>query len=214
MKNLVQTILVAGMVFISTYSNGQSIRTESERQKTYLDFFISAVGTELNYGASNKALKDFKKSAQGIQIGVSLQAGITSHFSLVPELSFIMRGGKLKANNPLTQDESTLRFYTMELPVLARLHLGKFHLNAGPSVGYNFHGTQKSDGTTTDLSFDNTIGGYKRFDAGIQAGGGLTFKIKQKRAVLDFRYCYGLTNVSYDKEIYNRSLLIRLHVSN
>ncbi len=213
MKNSVQTVFVLGMIFLHTFSFGQSKSTGSESPKTYLDFFISAVGTDLNYGKSNSALKDFKKSAQGIQIGLSLQTGIASHFSLVPELSFIMRGGKLKANNPLTQDESTLRFYTVELPVLARLHLGKFHLNAGPSLGYNFYGTQKLDGATTDLSFENETGGYKRLDAGLQAGGGLTFKIKQKRAVLDIRYCYGLTNVSYDKEVYNRSLLIRLHVS-
>lgn len=213
MKNSVQTLLVLGMFFLHTFSFGQSKPTGSEAPKTYLDFFISAVGTDLNYGKSNSALKDFKKSAQGVQIGLSLQTGIASHFSLVPELSFIMRGGKLKANNPLTQDESTLRFYTVELPVLARLHLGKFHLNAGPSLGYNFYGTQKLDGATTDLSFENETGGYKRLDAGLQAGGGLTFKIKQKRAVLDIRYCYGLTNVSYDKEAYNRSLLIRLHVS-
>lgn len=213
MKNSLQTLFVLGMIFLYTFSFGQSKSTGSESPKTYLDFFISAVGTDLNYGKSNSALKDFKKSAQGIQIGLSLQTGIASHFSLVPELSFIMRGGKLKANNPLTQDESTLRFYTVELPVLARLHLGKFHLNAGPSLGYNFYGTQKLDGATTDLSFENETGGYKRLDAGLQAGGGLTFKIKQKRAVLDVRYCYGLTNVSYDKEVYNRSLLIRLHVS-
>ncbi len=213
MKKSVQTILAIGMIFFYTFSFGQSKSTAPEVQKTYLDFFISAVGTDLNYGESNKAMKDFKKSAQGIQIGLSLQTTIAPHFSLVPELSFIMRGGKLKANNPLTQDESTLRFYTMEIPVLARLHLGKFHLNAGPSLGYNFYGTQKLDGSTTDLSFDNESGGFKRFDAGLQMGGGLTFKIKQKRAVLDIRYCYGLTNVSYEKEVYNRSLLIRLHVS-
>jgi hypothetical protein len=214
MKNLVQTVFVLGMIFLHAYSFGQSVDPGSNVPRTYLDFFISAVGTDLNYGESNSALKDFKKSAQGIQIGLSLQTGVASHFSLVPEFSFIMRGGKLKANNPLTLDESTLRFYTFEIPVLARLHLGKFHLNAGPSLGYNFHGTQKLDGTTTDLFFKNETGGYKRFDAGLQAGGGLTFKIKQKRAVLDIRYCYGLTNVSYDKEVYNRSLLIRLHVSN
>lgn len=213
MKNLVQTLFVLGMIFLHTYSFGQSNGPVSTVPKTYLDFFISAVGTDLNYGESNSSLKDFKKSAKGVQIGISLQTGIAPHFSLVPELSFIMRGGKLKANNPLTLDESTLRFYTVEIPVLARLHLGKFHVNAGPSLGYNFYGTQKLDGTTTDLSFKNETGGYKRLDAGLQAGGRLTFKIKQKRAVLDIRYCYGLTNVSYDKEVYNRSLLIRLNVS-
>ncbi|MEP7269471.1 MAG: porin family protein [Saprospiraceae bacterium] len=213
MKNLVQTGLVLGMIFLYTNLSGQSLSTGSAEQKTYLDFFISAVGTNLNYGSSNSTLADYKKSAQGIQVGLSLQTSIAPNLSLVPELSFIMRGGKLKVNNPYVQDEYTLRFYTVEIPVLVRVHLGKFHLNAGPALDYNFTGTQKLDGSTTHLSFDNEIGGFKRLETGIQFGGGLTFKIKQKRAVLDIRYCYGLTNVSYDKEVYNRSLLIRLNIS-
>ncbi|MEP7323418.1 MAG: porin family protein [Saprospiraceae bacterium] len=213
MKNLVQAGLVISMIFLYASSFGQSKMSGSQPQKTYLDIFISAVGTDLNYGASNSSLTDFKKSAQGIQAGVSLQTEIASHLSLVPELSFIMRGGKLKVNNPYVQDAYTLRFYSIEIPVLVRLHLGKFHVNAGPALAYNFAGNQKLDGSTTKLSFDNAIGGFKRLDAGIQIGGGLTFKIKQKRAMLDIRYCYGLTNVSYDKEIYNRSLLIRLNIS-
>ena len=57
------------------------------------------------------------------------------HFSLVSELYFIRKGGKLKANNPLTTNESTLRLNTIELPVLARFHIGKFYMNAGPSIG-------------------------------------------------------------------------------
>lgn len=213
MKNSVQNLFILALAFLPSFSFGQIQSSKPAVPKTHLDFFISAVNTELNYGKANPSLKDFKKPAHGVQIGFSLQAGIASRLSLVPELSFIMRGGKLKANNPLTQDETTLRFYTLELPVLARLHLGRFHLNAGPSLGYNFDGTQKLDGTTTDLSFEKEAGAYKRFDAGLQAGGGLTFRIKQKRAVLDIRYCYGLTNVSYDREAYHRSLLIRLHVS-
>ena len=62
MKNLVQTLFVLGMIFLHTYSFGQSSGLGSEVPKTYLDFFISAVGTDLNYGESNKSLKDFKKS--------------------------------------------------------------------------------------------------------------------------------------------------------
>ena len=44
------------------------------------------------------------------------------------------KGGKLKANNPLTTSESTLHLNTLELPVLARFHFGKFYVNAGPSI--------------------------------------------------------------------------------
>ncbi|MBK9985199.1 MAG: PorT family protein [Saprospiraceae bacterium] len=215
-----KTVFAAGMIFLSTFSFGQSQGSATQInndvksvQPTYLDFFFSGVSTTLNYGNLNKSLTDFKKDARGVQIGVSLQAGISHSFSLVTELALVMKGGKLKENNPLTDKESILRFYGVEVPVLARVHIGKFHLNAGPSVAYTFYGTQKLDGTTTDLSFKNSIGDYKRFEAGVQFGGGYTFLVKQKRVSLDVRYCYGLTNISYDKEVYNRSLVIRLHIS-
>ncbi len=220
MKNLMKAVFATGMIFLSTFSFGQTqgsapkINNDVKSvQPTYLDFFLSGVSTNLNYGNLNKSLSDYKKDAQGVQIGVSLQSGISHHFSLVSELALVMKGGKLKADNPLTDKESILRFYGVEIPVLARFHFGKFHLNAGPSVAYTFYGTQKLDGSTTDLSFKNSIGGYKRFEGGVQFGGGYTFLVKQKRVSLDIRYCYGLTNISADKEIYNRSLLIRLHIS-
>lgn len=219
MKNLLQSVLVLGMIFLYTYSFGQSMEVGSGVipakiiQKTYLDILINGVGTNLNYGKSNSGLTDYKKSALGIQAGLSFQAGISSHFSMISELYFIMRGGKLKANNPLTTSESTLRFNTVELPVLARIYLGNFHFNAGPSIAYNFSGTRKIEGLTSDLKFNNSIGGFKHVDTGIQMGGGYSFRVNQKRVTLDVRYCYGLTNISYDREIYNRNMLISLHFS-
>src|SRR5439155_24675052 len=102
---------------------------------------INAVSTNLNYGSSNSALTDYKKPVLGAQIGMSFQAGITPKFSIVPELYFMMKGGKLKANNPVTNNETTLRLYTLELPVLARFHFGKLYMNAGPSIAYNLGGT-------------------------------------------------------------------------
>lgn len=220
MKKLVQSAFVVGMLFFYTHSFGQTTGSGSEKIKTgkqaetYFDLLINVVGTNVNYGKQNSGLADFKKPALGLQAGVSFQAGITPHLSLVSELYFITKGGKLKANNPLTQVEQSLRFYTFELPVMARIHIGKFHVNAGAALAYNFDGTQKIEGISTDLSFDDSATSFKRFDAGVQMGGGYTFKIKQKRATLDIRYCHGLTNISNDKEIYNRSLLVSLHISN
>jgi hypothetical protein len=220
MKNLMQTSFVTGMMFLYAFSFGQSqesgspiIKDNHETQESFVHFSIYGVGTELYYGSANSTLADFKKPAYGVKIGVSYQAGISQHFSLVSELYFIMKGGKLKEDNPLTEYESTLRFYSIELPVLARLHLGKFNINAGPSVAYNVYGTQKVDGITTDLSFNKKSGDYKRFEAGFQVGGGYTFLVKQKKVYLDVRYCHGLTNISNDLEIYNRSVLVSLHIS-
>lgn len=220
MKKQVQAGLILGMIFLCANSFGQTtalgskkLKDDTKTAKTYLDLMVNVVSSSLNYGGSNSNLSDYKKSNHGIQAGVSFQAGITPSFSLVSELYFMRKGGQLKAGNPLTISESTLHLNTMELPMLARFHFGKFYMNAGPSIAYTLSGDWKIDGKSTKLSFNNTTEGYKRFDAGIQAGGGVEFPFKQKRVALDIRYNYGLTNISYSKEIYNRALMISVHFS-
>jgi hypothetical protein len=220
MKRMIQTGLIVSMIFLPAVVFGQTKGPESKKindgkktAKTYLDLMVNVVSTNLNYGGSNSALADYKKSTHGIQAGASFQAGITPAFSLVSELYFMRKGGKLKANNPLTTSESTLRLNTLELPVLARFHFGKFYMNAGPSIAYNLSGSRKIDDLSTKLSFKNSGAGFKRFDAGIQMGGGVEFPFKQRRIALDIRYSYGLTNIAYDKEIHNRALMISVHFS-
>ncbi|MGK2864360.1 MAG: porin family protein [Chitinophagaceae bacterium] len=220
MKQKVQTGLLFSMIFLSASTFGQTkeldvINSKNGKKtpKTYLDLMVNVVSTNLNYGDANKSLADYKKSTNGIQAGVSFQAGVTSRFSLVSELYYLRKGGKLKANNPLTTDESSLRLNTLELPVLARLHLGKFYMNAGPSIAYKLSGKNRMGDMSTKLSFNNSGQGFKRFEAGIQMGGGVEFPLKQKRIALDIRYNYGLTNIAYDREMYNRALMISVHFS-
>ena len=220
MKKVAQTGFIISMIFLSATTFGQTTLTESNNvnegkktAKTYFDLMVNVVSTNLNYGGANNSLDDYKKSNNGIQAGASFQAGITAGFSLVSELYFMRKGGKLKANNPLTNSASTLHLNTLELPVLARFHFGKCYVNAGPSIAYSFSGDWKINDKSTKLSFNNTIGGFKRFDAGVQAGGGVEFPFKQKRIALDIRYNYGITNISYDKEIHNRALMISVHFS-
>jgi hypothetical protein len=220
MKMKKQIGLILGMIFISGSTFGQTMASGFEKIKsdqkteTYLDFVFNLVGTNLNYGKSNSTYADYKKMTLGGQIGASLQAGITPRISLLSEFYFIMKGGGLSSNNPLTPNKSVLRLYTLELPVMARVHFGKLYFNAGPSIAYNLYGTNKTGGITRDLSFNNSNGGFKRLDAGIQFGAGYRFKGKRKNVALDFRYTYGLTNVSVGHEMYNRYLIVSLHISN
>lgn len=220
MKQKLQTVLILSMILLAANAFGQTKEREPEQMndgkktaKTFLNLMVNVVSTNLNYGGSNSALADYKKSASGIQAGASFQAGITPGFSIVSEVYFMKKGGKLKANNPLSANESTLRLNTLELPVLARFHFGKFYVNAGPSIAYNLSGNRKIEDVSTKLSFANSTEGFKRFDAGVQMGGGLEFPFKQKRIALDIRYIYGLTNIAYDKEIHNRALMISVHCS-
>jgi Outer membrane protein beta-barrel domain len=220
MKKKLQTGLILSMIFLSANTFGQTEVPGSKKStdvkktaKTYLDLMVNVVSTNINYGEANSAMTDYKKTANGIQAGASFQAGITPGFSIVSELYFMRKGGKLKANNPLTTSESSLRLNTIELPLLARFHFGKFYVNAGPSIAYTISGDKKIEDVSTKLSFTNSTEGFKRFDAGVQMGGGVEFPFKQRRIALDMRYNYGLTNVSYNKEIYNRSVMISVHFS-
>ena len=212
--------LIAAMIFLYTNSFGQTNGLRSEKinggkksAETYFDLMITTASTNLNYGSSNSALSDYKKESKGIHAGVSFQAGITPSFSLVSELYYIRKGGELKANNPLTTNASRLRLNAFEIPIMARVHFGKFYMNAGPSIAYNFSGTRKVEDISTDISFNNSTDAFKRLDAGIQIGAGYMFPIKQKRLALDVRYCYGLTNISHDQEMFNRGLIVSVHFS-
>ena len=220
MKKKLQAGIIISMIILSTNAFGQTKSPELKKTdeskktaKTYLDLMVNVVSTNLNYGDANSSLSDYKKTNNGIQAGASFQAGITPSFSLVSELYFMRKGGKLKADNPLTNSESTLHLNTLELPLLARFHFGKFYVNAGPSIAYTLSGDWKINDKSTKLSFNNSTEGYKRFDAGIQAGGGVEFPFKQRRIALDIRYNYGLTNISYNKEMYNRAVMISVHFS-
>lgn len=148
---------------------------------------------------------DENKSVLGAQLGFSYQTEIVPRVALVSEFYFMMKGGKL-AN-------TTFRLYTTELPVLARIYFGSVYLNAGPSIAYNFYGTNKVGDVTTDLAFNNSTTGFKRWDAGIQFGGGYNFHIKRTNIGVDARYSYGLTNISYGQELHNRYLNIGIHFS-
>jgi len=212
--------LIVAMILLHANSFGQpkesgseKIRVAEKSAETYFDLMITTASTNLNYGSSNSALSDYKESVKGIHAGVSFQAGITSKFSLVSELYYIRKGGELTTNNPLTSQKTILRLNAFELPVLARFHFGKFYMNAGPSLAYNFSGTRKIEDVSTSITFKNSTDAFNRLDAGIQIGGGYMFPIKQKRLALDIRYCYGLTNISKGQEMFNRGLIISVHFS-
>jgi len=217
MKKNLPTGLILGMIILTNVSFSQTNEVAETNIKskyvteTYLDVVLNVVGTNLNYGKSNSELSNYKKAVLGVQVGVSFQAGITPHVSLVSELYFFMKGGELKAGNALTGTNTNIRLYTLELPVMARVHVGKFYFNAGPSVAYNMYGSQKNENSTSDLVFNNSANGYMRWEAGVQLGGGYTFHTKKKAIRLDVRYNYGLTNIANSGEMYNRSLILALH---
>ena len=203
----------AVMTLFMTYSLMVSAQTNR------FSISLNSLTTNFNYGEVNNALEDYKKNYKGLQAGFAYQVGITPSFSVVPELYFAMKGGILKEGNPLTVNKSTLRVYSMELPVLARFHFNKLYLNAGPYAAYNLGGRMKTDGSATiqetsiKVAFNSSSKGFERWDLGYQVGAGYNFKMKQSLLTLDVRYGHGLVSISRDVERYNRMLNISIQVS-
>jgi len=200
-----------------TFSTAISVTSFSQTSRFSLS--VNSLTTNFNYGDANRWLQSYKKDFRGLQAGVSYQAGISPAVSIVPELYFAIKGGILKEHNPLTTGKSTLRINSLELPVLARLHLNKLYFNAGPYVGYNVGGrmkteaTERTAATSEKISFGSGMNDFRRWDFGVLAGAGYNFNIKKTILTLDARYGYGLTNISKDVERYNRVLNISLAIS-
>ncbi|MBN8686594.1 MAG: PorT family protein [Chitinophagales bacterium] len=189
------------------------LRKSTHTAHTRLEPMINMAANSFRYTDNDKVLSDYGHSVKGLRAGLSFQAGITPSFSLVSDLYYLRKGGKLDAGNPLTHDASTIRLHTVELPVLARVHVGKFYVNAGPSVGYIIGGKQKINDLSVKLLFNNSATGYKRFEAGVQAGAGFYIPFKDKTLGLDLRYAHGLTRIAQNTNMYNRALMISVHFS-
>jgi hypothetical protein len=206
-----------GLMFLMSSAIGQTSEELLDKKteniftpKSYVTPIINLVNSSLYYGSDNSSVADYKKRNFGLQAGVSVQTVISSNFSVLSEFYYMRKGGKLKANNPLTSKEISYRFNNVELPVLARLHLGRAHVNVGPSIAYTLSGSEKTEDQSKAMSFEETNQGFKRFEAGIGMGGGYTFPSKRKQFMLDIRYNHGLTNISYNQEMYNRSIVVSL----
>lgn len=220
MKKNLQMACILGMLCLCTSAFAQNsvlatekIKPDTVKEKPHFELLLNLVSTNLNYGKANNALSDNKRSVLGAQLGVSFQTGIAPKVSLVSEFYFMMKGGKLKADDSPAIPNTTLRFYTLESPLLARYYFGNLYVNAGPSIAYNFYGTRKVENTSADVVFNKSDEGYQRWDAGLQVGAGYKFHFKQKIVGLDVRYSYGLSNVSNGQEMHNRYLNIGIHFS-
>jgi hypothetical protein len=206
-----KTIAIALAVVLASFS--------SFSQRNRFSISINSLTTNFNYGKANGALKPYKKDFRGLTAGVSYQAGISSMFSVVPELYFAVKGGTLKENNTVTISKSTVRLHTIEMPVLARLHCKNLYLNGGPYITYAVGGRIKTEsmettpGTSSRISFGKQHSDYKRWDTGIQVGAGYNFNMKKTILTLDLRYGYGFVSVSKDIERYNRMFHISLLAS-
>lgn len=138
--------------------------------------------------------------------------------SLQPEVLYVRTGGRytIDADNDLEY-----RFNTLQVPVLLKLNVVPSgpvcpFIAAGAYGSYliQAQGVITADGVTfkEDLTVD-----YERFDFGVVAGGGLTFRRPGFSISVEGRYNYGLTNIMKDpppgEAIKTRCLLALVGIS-
>ena len=208
MKNATAFYAAATTLFLSLATSLISFGQESHGA-----ILLNMVTSRMNYGEMNSAVKGHKDDVHGIQAGLSWQAGLTRRFSIVTEAYFITKGGSIKGDVAVEGIKSSLRLHTVEVPVLARLHAGRFYFNAGPYVNYIFSGKASSNAEgSRSITFGQNH--FRKFEAGFHSGLGYRFNIKKTKMAADFRYISGMTSVSRSEDLYNRTLNISVLVLN
>ena len=140
----------------------------------------------------------------GYQGGIFLQIASGDHFSLQPELNYIQKGIRYAYNTDYDQLKATY----IDLPILAKVHVGTGRLTAnvfaGPYVGYWWMGKLENQTDTQKLKlnyeFDSDKSdGYadNRLDYGAIGGLGVSFSTGNGYILLEGRYQYGLADLVY-----------------
>jgi hypothetical protein len=165
------------------------------------------------------------------------EIGIGSFFAIQPEIMYGTHGAKYKDSATETlfgttysyDDEGTIKINTLEIPILAKIKLGpdaiKFHVLAGPSIGFGLSGSSEYKGTTkitipgggssTDsynekadavfvkdgFNYDDikeTEVPISKTNLNVHFGAGVNFKMGNLSFFLDGRYILGISDLIPD----------------
>ena len=137
-----------------------------------------------------------------------LEIGLGGNIYLQPEAVFIQKGTKLKVVN----DDNKINVNYLDVPILLKIkllnsNLLNINLLGGPSFGLALNGEETAGGETVDINFGGE-NGLKRFDLGINAGGGVGVNFGSVGVFGDVRYLFGVSDISdaADREIKNKGL--------
>ena len=168
-------------------------------------------------GGTNIAEYSFKEngtdidqeSINGFTLGAVLEIGLGGNVFLQPEAVFIQKGSKLEFLN----ENNEFNVNYLVAPILLKIKLinsDLLNINVlgGPSFGLALNGERTViGGQTIDVDFGGEDG-FKRFDLGINAGGGIGVNLGSIGVFGDARYLFGVSNISEDnnREIKNKGL--------
>jgi hypothetical protein len=119
---------------------------------------------------------------------------LSARISLMPELDFVMKGGKFTAGLPA---DTSVRLNYLELPLLVKAHWDwpkvRVFANGGPALALllSANGTDDSTGSSSDEK-----SAYNSVDLGIALGGGVALPISESMDVFfDGRSTFGILDV-------------------
>lgn len=149
-----------------------------------------------------------QESINGFTFGAVLEIGLGGNIFLQPEAVFIQKGSKVQVLN----EDNKVNVNYLDIPVLLKMKIinsNVFNVNllAGPSLGLALNGEETMGGQTIDVNFGGE-NGLKRFDLGINAGGGIAANLGSIGIFGDVRYLFGVSNISEEnnREIKNKGL--------
>jgi len=186
---------------------------------TFFSLIIVPTYAQLSFGikgGTNIAEYSFKdngtninqESINGFTLGAVLEIGLGGNIFLQPEAVFIQKGSKVQ----VLTEENKFNVNYLDIPLLLKMKIvnsNVFNVNllAGPSFGMALNGEETMSGQTIDINFGGE-NGLKRFDLGINAGGGVAVNLGSIGVFGDVRYLFGVSNISDDanREIKNKGL--------
>ena len=188
-------------------------------------FIIPKIGLTVSSIGFSEDVKNDLSPRTSLQMGLAFDLGVTSSFSIQPELLYVQKGNKevksVKVLNVTTTTTDYLKMNYLEIPVLAKIKFGndqtEFYITTGPSLGVAISGEQKRvvasslipSSTSEKIQFgtgDDAL--FKRFDLGWQLGIGAVLH----GFTIDVRYGSSVITIfndpdnDLDLKAYNRAL--------
>jgi hypothetical protein len=135
----------------------------------------------------------------GLVGGLVYTSPVSEKFDIQTELLFVQKGFAISIPT-FGNTETTINY--IDVPILGKFKFGngnsKFFLNLGPNFGYAISGNTSFDGNKDKIEFDED---FKRFDLGLNVGGGIEINATNSTFFLEARYNVGISQINEQLEI-------------
>lgn len=125
----------------------------------------------------------------GFHAGGIIDILFGEHFSVQPQVLFVMKGGKFNQNGT----RMNFSFYTIDLPINLLYRHDDFFIGAGPDLSYGVSANAKQTGYDQINIYKEFAGGkFKRFDIGVNVLMGYRFS---NNILVSANYTPGLSDI-------------------